>query len=79
MSLFSRPRAAGEWTHATPADNRYLAPSEVAHLLNVSKSSVNRAVKSGDLPHVQLRPNGAVRIPRGELEAKARERKETRA
>jgi excisionase family DNA binding protein len=63
----------------TPADNRYLAPSEVAHLLNASKSSVYRAVESGDLPHVQLRPNGAVRIPRDELEAKAREREETRA
>ena len=45
------------------ADNRYLAPSEVAHLLNVSMSSVYRACEEGTLPHVQLRPNGACESP----------------
>jgi excisionase family DNA binding protein len=58
----------------TPSDTRYLAPSEVAHLLNVSKSSVYRALESGDLPHVQLRPNGAVRIPATALEARSQKR-----
>jgi excisionase family DNA binding protein len=55
-----------------PADNRYLAPSEVADLLNVSKSSVYRALEAGTLPHVQLRPNGAARIPATALEARSR-------
>jgi excisionase family DNA binding protein len=59
---------------STPETNRYLAPSEVAHLLNVSKASVYRAVESGDLPHVQLRPNGAVRIPADALEARSQKR-----
>jgi excisionase family DNA binding protein len=49
------------------ADNRYFAPSEVAHLLNVSMSSVYRACEEGSLPHVQLRPNGALWIPASAL------------
>ena len=54
---------------AKVADNRYLAPSEVAYLLNVSKSSVYRACEEGSLPHIQLRPGGALRIPASALKA----------
>ncbi len=54
------------------ADDRYLAPSEVAHLLNVTKWSVYRACEQGTLPHIQLRPGGALRIPASALKAERR-------
>lgn len=47
----------------TPDGKRYLSVAETARELRVSRQSVYRAVESGDLAHVRLRPNGAVRIP----------------
>lgn len=50
-------------TTQTPADKRFLSPSEAAEELGVSKSSIYRACEEGALSHVQLRPGGALRIP----------------
>lgn len=65
LCMTGAARTMGRMTKA--GDNRYLAPSEVPHLLNVSMSSVYRACEEGTVPHVQLRPNGALRIPASAL------------
>jgi excisionase family DNA binding protein len=55
-------------TMQTPAHKRFLTPIEAAEELGVSRSSIYRACEEGALPHVQLRPNGALRIPADALE-----------
>jgi excisionase family DNA binding protein len=59
----------------TTDESRYLAPKEVAHLLGLSRSSVYRALEQGELPHVQLRPNGAIRVPASALEPPRKDEK----
>jgi excisionase family DNA binding protein len=58
----------------TPDHKRYLSVTETARELRVSRQSVYRAVESGDLAHVRLRPHGSLRIPRDALEARTQRR-----
>jgi excisionase family DNA binding protein len=55
-----------------PALPRWLGVEEVAAELRVSPRSVRRAVASGDLPHVQLRKGGAIRVPAEALQPTSR-------
>ena len=57
-------------TTQTPTHKRFLSPSEAAEELGVSKSTVYRAVESGHLPAIRLKPLGALRIPASALEAR---------
>jgi excisionase family DNA binding protein len=52
---------------STDDAHRYLAPGEVAYLLNVSRQSVYRAIDRGSLPAIRLAPHGALRIPESAL------------
>ena len=54
---------------ATTANRRYFSPAQAAAELNVSKSTVYRAVESGSLPAVRLTPLGSIRIPVEALQA----------
>ena len=59
------------WSMKTKTDltrPQYLGIEEVAAELRLSPRSVRRAVASGDLPHVQLRKGGAIRVPASALE-----------
>jgi len=50
--------------------SRLLRVEEVADRLALSKRTVRRMIKRGDLPYVQFRPGCAVRIPLESLRPK---------
>ena len=68
VSAAVREIRGGMTTHE---NSHYLAPTEVARRLRMSKSSVYRAVERGDLPAIQLARHGALRIPADALEARS--------
>ena len=49
-------------------DALYLSVSEFAHAVRLSEATVRRAHAEGRLRAVRLRPDGALRIPRSELD-----------
>lgn len=51
-----------------PNGHDLIGTSEVAEILNVSRSSVLRWIERGDIPAVQL-PSGRYRVPRAAVDA----------
>ena len=49
--------------------SRMLRVGEVAARLNMSKQTIRRMIARGDLPFVQFRRGGAVRVPAEALDA----------
>ncbi|HRT29238.1 MAG TPA: helix-turn-helix domain-containing protein [Kiritimatiellia bacterium] len=50
-------------TQATLPDRRLLSIQQAAEALGVSRTTVWRLVRSGQLPTVELRPGGSKRVP----------------
>lgn len=54
---------------AFATDERYLRVSEAARELNVSRQTVHRAVRRGELLAFRIGPRGQLRIPQSSLSA----------
>lgn len=55
--------------HFPTVDPRFLLPSDVAEMLNISASQVYALIRSGQLKAIKIGGRGVWRIERSELEA----------
>lgn len=47
----------------------YYSPSQIAALLSISPKTVYRWIERGDLPRVQMKPGGVLRVPAAAVRA----------